>query len=203
MQKRRRNSSRSWAKGGVEAGPPRGLQQRSRRSVRAPSGQTGGWRRWPRPRVSCEGGEQRGSGRWSVPARSQAQAGRRAGLEAQPERRLQAHGARKEALTQWGKEEPTVDAAGQKGTLHGVERKKGMVEAGGIEPPSGRLGPRVSPCAAYGWFSSRGLGVGSRPPRPAREISTAAAGRGDGPACFGGAVIRFAGGSRRSRRDCG
>jgi len=63
-----------------------------------------------------------------------------------------------------------------------------MVEAGGIEPPSEGLGPRVSPCAAYGLFSSLRLGVGSRPPRPAREVSTAVAGRGGGPACFGVAV---------------
>src|SRR5664280_3296966 len=70
-----------------------------------------------------------------------------------------------------------------------------MVEAGGIEPPSGRLGSQVSPCAAYACFSSRWLGVGSRPSRPARMISTAAAGRSGGPACFGVAVIRFAGGS--------
>jgi hypothetical protein len=90
-----------------------------------------------------------------------------------------------------------------KGRLHAVNKERRMVEAGGIEPPSGRLGPLVSPCAAYGWFSSRRLGVGSRPSRPARTISTAAAGRSGGPACFGGAVIRFAGGSRRSRRGCG
>jgi len=83
------------------------------------------------------------------------------------------------------------------------ENKEKVVEAGGIEPPSGRLGPLVSPCAAYVWFSSRRLGVGSRPSRPARAISTAAAGRSGGPACFGVAVIRFAGGSRRSRRGCG
>jgi hypothetical protein len=74
--------------------PPRGPQERSRRSVRDPSGQGGGWRRWIRPRASCEGGEQRGSARRAAPARSHAQAGRRAGLEAQPERLLPARGAR-------------------------------------------------------------------------------------------------------------
>jgi hypothetical protein len=78
--------------GGVK--PPRGREEPWRRSVRAPSGQTGGWKRWPRPRVSPEGGEQRGSARRAVPARSHAKAGRRAGLEAQPERPLMARGAK-------------------------------------------------------------------------------------------------------------
>jgi hypothetical protein len=92
---RQRSLCRLIANGGVAVHPPRGPREPSRRSVRAPSGQTGGWRRWPRPELSVEGGEQRGSARRAVPARSHAQAGRRAGLEAQPERLLQARGAKR------------------------------------------------------------------------------------------------------------
>jgi hypothetical protein len=64
---------------GWGSNPPRGRREPSRRSVRSPSGQTGGWRRWPRPSVSCEGGEQRGSARRAVSRRRRDRTRRRVG----------------------------------------------------------------------------------------------------------------------------
>ena len=85
-----------WQSGRAEVSPPSGRQERFRRSVREPSGQTGGWKRWPNSSAQREGEEQRGSARRSVPGRLHAKAGRRAALDAQPERLLPARRANKE-----------------------------------------------------------------------------------------------------------
>jgi hypothetical protein len=66
----------SWGTGGRCVGGrgktirPSGAERQLLRSARAPGGRTGGWRRWPRASVVGERGEQRGSARQSVPARS-------------------------------------------------------------------------------------------------------------------------------------
>ena len=72
--------------GGVGGKPAQPAEAAFRRSVRAPSGQSGGWRRRPRPSGLVRG---RGTARvrpplW--PARSHAQASPRAALDAPPER---------------------------------------------------------------------------------------------------------------------
>jgi hypothetical protein len=71
-------------------------EEKWRRSVRAPSGQTGGWKRWPRPSAVCEGGEQRGSARRSGQLGRMRRRGAQAARAAQPERPPPAHRAKKE-----------------------------------------------------------------------------------------------------------
>jgi len=79
-----------WRAGGWRADPPHGRKEPSRRSVRAPDALAGvGIRRGcltPTPRGHTVGSA----------LGSHAKASRRAGLDAQPERRLRARGARKE-----------------------------------------------------------------------------------------------------------
>jgi hypothetical protein len=85
--------------GGWWPKPPSGRRPMAP-SVRVPSGQSGGWKRWPRPSVVCEGGERRGSARRSgLLGRTRRRVGGRRSMR-RPSDTAAARGAKQESLTQ-------------------------------------------------------------------------------------------------------
>jgi hypothetical protein len=142
-----------------------------RRSVRAPSGQSGGWKRWPRPSAVCEGGEQRGSARRSGLLGRMRRRVARVALDAQPERRLRAHGAKKESLH-------AVDKA----------RDRGDEQALKVAEPEGH--PKPPPRKWNKWA------LGAQPERPLRARGA----KKENPA-QSGREAEGAGGQERNGRE--
>ena len=94
---RRGDEPRARARrGNIPSHPPNHLPSPSPSEPGARGGRAGGWRRWTRASVVCERGEQRGSARGAVPARSRAEESRlaRAGWRA-PDESRHARGAKK------------------------------------------------------------------------------------------------------------
>ena len=117
-----------WVRSGWEGSPPLGRTATFLRSARAPGGRAGGWRRWTRASVVCERGEQRGSARGAVPARSRAEESRlaRAGWRA-PDESRHARGAKK--VPRSGSFRPGRRRARSAGSPRGRRRRRARARA--------------------------------------------------------------------------